>query len=86
VGHEPGDLVPHLLGGDDGHLASHALVGVEVQSQLRVVLLDDDTRGLLYGLSTDTLWEEGEIGSERTSQDERPLHIMQAPTQLRVPF
>jgi hypothetical protein len=55
VGDEAGNLVSHSLGGDDGHLASHALVDVEVQGQSRVVLLDDHSRGLLDGLSTNTL-------------------------------
>ena len=47
-------LVAERLGGDDGDLLNDPLVGVEVESQLRVVLLDDDTSSLLHGLGSDT--------------------------------
>jgi hypothetical protein len=43
---EPGDLVAKTLGGDDGDILRDALVGGEVERQARVVLLDDDARGL----------------------------------------
>jgi len=53
----PGNLVAQGLGGDDGHLLADALVGVEVQRQASVVLLDDDLSGLLHRLgSYATLW------------------------------
>lgn len=48
-----GYLVPKFLAGDDGDLLAHALVGVEVVAQARVVLLDDDPRRLLDGLGAD---------------------------------
>jgi hypothetical protein len=55
VGDEASNLVSHALGGNDGNLAGNSLVGVEVEGQTRVVLLDDDPRGLLNGLCSDTL-------------------------------
>jgi hypothetical protein len=54
VSNEPRDLVAHALGGDDGHLAGHTLVGVEVQRQTRVVLLDDNASALLNSLGTNS--------------------------------
>ena len=45
-----GYLVPKLLAGDNGDLLAHALVGVEVITQTRLVLLDDDPGSLLHGL------------------------------------
>lgn len=50
----PGDFVTQRLGGDDGHLLADTLVGVEVQAQSSVVLLDDDLGGLLDGLCPNT--------------------------------
>ena len=47
-------LVAERLGGDDGNLLNDPLVGVEVEGELRVVLLDDDTSSLLHGLGSDT--------------------------------
>ena len=55
VGHEAGNLVAHALGRHLRHLVHHALVGVEVHGQTRVVLLDDHTGRFLHGLGTDTL-------------------------------
>lgn len=52
---EAGNLVSHSLRRDNGNLACDFLVGVEVHGQLRVVLLDDDSGGLLDGLSSDSL-------------------------------
>ena len=49
-----GYLVAKGLGGYDGDLLDDPLVGVEVEGQLGVVLLDDDTSCLLDGLSSDT--------------------------------
>ena len=56
-------LVAEGLGGDDGDLLNDPLVGVEVEGQLSVVLLDDDTSSLLDGLGSDTahlclLWKK----------------------------
>lgn len=42
VGDEASDLVSHALGRNDGNLGSHSLVGVEIEGQARIVLLDDD--------------------------------------------
>ena len=47
---EASDLVPEALRLDDRHLLAHALVGVEIQRQPVVILLDDDPAGLLYRL------------------------------------
>ena len=46
-------LVTEGLGGDDRDLLNDPLVGVEVQGQLGVVFLDDDTSCLLDGLGSD---------------------------------
>mmetsp|Transcript_64359 Transcript_64359/g.145164 ORF Transcript_64359/g.145164 Transcript_64359/m.145164 type:complete len:222 (+) Transcript_64359:177-842(+) len=54
VGGESGNLIAHALGGHDRHLVHDALVGVEVQGQLLVVLLHNDARVALHGLGTDT--------------------------------
>ena len=43
-------LVPQPLGGNDGNLIADALVGLEVEGELRVVSLNDDLCGLLDGL------------------------------------
>lgn len=55
VSDETSNLVSHSLGRNDGNLGSHSLVGVEVQSQTRIVLLDDNSGGLLDGLGSDSL-------------------------------
>ena len=47
-------LVTERLGGDEGNLLNDPLVGVEVESELGVVLLDDDTSSLLDGFGSDT--------------------------------
>lgn len=46
---EAGNLVAQALGLDDRHLLADALVGVEVQRQALVVLLDDDPAGPQQG-------------------------------------
>lgn len=46
-------LVAETLGGNDGDLIANALVGLEVEGELRVVTLNDDLGGPLNGLSTD---------------------------------
>ncbi len=56
-----GDLVPERLGGNKSHLLNDALVDIEVQGQLGVVLLDDDLGGLLHGLGTDATHLEAKI-------------------------
>jgi hypothetical protein len=45
-------LVAQTLGGNDGNLIADALVGLEVESQLGVVTLNDDLGGLLDSLGT----------------------------------
>lgn len=55
MGGETSNLVSHSLGWNDSNLRGDNLVGVEIKSKLGVVLLDDDTSGLLNGLGTDTL-------------------------------
>lgn len=52
MGGETGNLVAETLGRDDSNLASNLLVGLEVQSQARVVLLDENLGGLLDSLSS----------------------------------
>ena len=59
-------LVAERLGGDDGNLLNDPLVGVEVEGELRVVLLNDDTSSLLDGLGSDTahlylLWKRSRV-------------------------
>jgi len=46
------NLVAKTLRRNDGDLVANSLVGLEVESQLRVVSLDDDLCGLLDGLGT----------------------------------
>ena len=53
VRHEINYLVAERLGGDDSDLLDDPLVGVEVQGQLGVVFLDDDSSSLLDGLGSD---------------------------------
>merc|ERR1712228_787586 len=50
VSDETSNLVSEGLGGDEGNLVHDPLVGVEVERQLGVVLLDDESRSLLNGL------------------------------------
>ena len=50
VGMIPGDLVAESFGRDDGDLLADALVGVEVEGELGVVLLDDHPSALLHRL------------------------------------
>jgi len=54
MGDEPTDLVSERLGGDEGDLLDDALVGVEVEGELGIVLLNYDPRGLLDRLCTDS--------------------------------
>ena len=46
-------LVAQALAGDDSDFIADTLVGLEVESQARVVALDDHLSGLLHGLGTD---------------------------------
>jgi hypothetical protein len=70
VGAEAGHLVAEALGGADGHLLEHLLVGVEVEGHARVVLLDDLPGGLLHGLGADathSCWWTAGSGSPQSS-------------------
>ena len=49
------NLVAHPLGRDNSNLIDYTLVGVEIESQASVVLLNDSRGGLLNGLGTYTL-------------------------------
>jgi len=51
--HKAGNLVPQALGWDDSNLIADALVGLEVERQPRVVLLDDYPGALLHRLRAD---------------------------------
>lgn len=63
--HSPCYLVAELLAGNNGDLLAHALVGVEVVAQARVVLLDDDPGRLLHGLGANAALRAGKTGSPR---------------------
>jgi hypothetical protein len=52
---ESSNFVSHSLGGNDSNLSNKSLVDMEVKSQSRVVLLDDNSGRFLDGLSSDTL-------------------------------
>jgi len=54
MGGVAGNLVAQALGGDDSDLIADSLVGLEVESELGVVPLNDDLGGLLYGLGADS--------------------------------
>lgn len=53
MGGESGDLVAEALRRDDGDLLQDLLVGVEIQSHLRVVALDDLPGRLFDGFCAD---------------------------------
>ena len=53
------NLVAETLGGNDGDLIADALVGLEVESQLGVVPLNDDLGGLLDSLGTNATHFDG---------------------------
>jgi hypothetical protein len=57
-------LVAETLGCNDSNLIADSLVGLEVESQLWVVSLNDDLGGLLNGLSTNATHDCGvmEVG------------------------
>lgn len=50
----PGDFVTQWLRGDDGDFLAYSLVGVEVQRQSSVVLLNDDSGSLFDSLCPNT--------------------------------
>lgn len=50
-----GNFVPHTLRRSDGDFIDDTLISVEVESEARVILLDDGTSGFLNGLSTNSL-------------------------------
>ena len=55
MGGETCNFVAHALGGGDGYLIDYTLVGVEVECETSVVLLDDGACTLLDGLGTNSL-------------------------------
>lgn len=52
-------LIAEFLARDNGDLLAHAPVGVEVITQVRVVLLDDDPGHLLYSLDVNAARVDG---------------------------
>lgn len=50
----PSDFVTQGLCGDDGNFLTYPLVGVEVQCQSSIVLLDDDSGSFFDSLRPDT--------------------------------
>lgn len=81
VGDEAGNLISHSLGRNDGNLAGHSLVGVEIKSELGVVLLDNHTSGLLDGLCTNSL----QIDVIKESIKPHP-HRLTYESTMHVPF
>ena len=61
---ESSNLVAHSLGRQDGNLIDDTLVGVEIEGQFSVVLLDDSTSTLLNSLCTDTLLKKQNVEGE----------------------
>jgi hypothetical protein len=55
VGCVSSNLVAHTLGWQNGNIINNTLVGVEIDGEASVVLLDNSTSTLLYGLCTNTL-------------------------------
>ncbi len=54
MGSEAGNLVAQTLATADGNFRQEALIGLEVERQPRVVLLDEQARCLLYRLGSYT--------------------------------
>ncbi len=54
MGGETGNLVAEALAWDYSDFTGKTLVGLEIEGKTRIVLLDEDTTGLLNGLGTDT--------------------------------
>jgi hypothetical protein len=76
VGDEASNLVAEALGGDDSNLIGNLLVGLEVQSEARVVLLDELASGPLDGLGSDTtLLKRKEIGNPHRVSWQNPERI-----------
>jgi hypothetical protein len=67
------NLVAQPLGGDDGHLLAHALVGLEVDRQAHVVLLYDDAGGPLGRLGADASLRAGSGDTARQRIPQRQL-------------
>lgn len=55
MGGESSDLITHTFGRGDCYLIDYTLVGVEIECEASVVLLDDGTCTLLDGLGTNSL-------------------------------
>jgi hypothetical protein len=56
MGGESGDFVAHTLGGGDGDFINDTFVGVKIEGETGVVLLDDGTCGFLDGFGADSLF------------------------------
>lgn len=54
MGGETGNLVAKTLAGDNGDFSSQTLVGLEIEGKTRIILLDEDTAGLLDSLCANT--------------------------------
>jgi hypothetical protein len=66
VSGEAGDTIAKIVGGNDSNFLADKVVRVEMQGQLRVVLLDDDTRSLVHSLGSNaTHGFGGKNGLER---------------------
>merc|ERR1712048_743269 len=59
------DFVPHPLGLNDGNILCDLLVCLEIQGQLAVVLLNNETCGLLYCLGSYATHGDGGRTMER---------------------
>lgn len=58
MGGESGNLVAHALGGSDGNFVNETFVGVKVEGETGVILLDDGPCGLFDGFGSYSLMEK----------------------------
>lgn len=63
MGGKSSNLVAHAFGGGDGDFVNDTLVGVEVEGEAGVILLDDGTCGFLDGFGADSLFCAGRESS-----------------------
>lgn len=59
MGHKPGNFVPQTLAGDNGDLLTYSLIGIKVERQSSIILLDDHPRCLFNRLGTYSALEDG---------------------------
>lgn len=50
----PGDFIAQRFAGNDSNFLAYPLIRVKVQSKTRIVFLDNELRGLLDRLRSDT--------------------------------